>query len=138
MITLRATVSLAGLGLALALAGCTSSDTADANAAWCEGAATVQTEVDALVELVDNGSSTDLVKAQWGAVQSAIEANSVPLTQLSDAVQADAAAAYDTLAAAVDAIPDDLPPSEAAPQYKAAIDAFATDIQAVEDEVGCS
>ena len=140
MITLRAAAAtLAGLGLALSLSGCSSStDTADANAAWCEGAAKVETEVNELTALLENGSSTDLVKQQWNSVQSAIEANSVPLSQLPDAVQDDAAAAYDTLAAAVEAIPSDLPPAEAAPQYQAAIDAFATDMQSVKEEAGCS
>jgi hypothetical protein len=140
MITPRAAVAtVAGLGLALSLSGCSSStDTADANAAWCEGAAKVETEVDELVALVENGSSADLVKQQWNSVESAIQANSVPLSQLSDSVQDEAAAAYDALAAAVEAIPSDLPPSEAAPQYQAAIEAFATDIQAVKEDVGCS
>jgi len=140
MITLRAAAAtLAGLGLVLSLSGCSSStDTAEANAAWCEGAAKVEPEVNELVALLENGSSSDLVKQQWNSVESAIQANSVPLSQLSDSVQEDAAAAYEELAAAVDAIPSDLPPVEAAPQYQAAIDAFATDIQSVKDEVGCS
>jgi hypothetical protein len=140
MITLRAVSILAGMGLALALSGCSSSDTdsAEANAAWCEGAAKVETEVDELTALIENGSSTDLVKQQWNSVESAIQANSVPLSQLSDSVQDDAAAAYDALAAAVEAIPSDLPPSEAAPQYQAAIEAFAADIQSVKEDVGCS
>jgi hypothetical protein len=140
MITLRAAAAtLAGLGLALSLAGCSSSDdTADATAAWCEGAAKVETEIEELVALLENGSSTDLVKQQWNSVESAIQANSVPLSQLSDSVQEDAAGAYDALAASVEAIPSDLPPSEAAPQYRAAIETFATEIQSVKDEVGCS
>jgi soluble cytochrome b562 len=142
MITLRSASIVAGLGLALALSGCSSSDsdtdTAEANAAWCEGAAKVETEITELVALIENGSSADLVKQQWNSVESAIQANSVPLSQLSDSVQEDAAAAYEALEASVDAIPDDLPPSEAAPQYQAAFETFATEIQSAKDEVGCS
>ena len=88
--------------------------------------------------LIKDGSSVELVKAQWGAVQAAIEANSVPLSQLTKSVQEDIAAADDALTQAVAAIPEGTPPAEAAPQYKAAIDAYNTSITAVKAEVGCS
>ena len=138
MNTTRTAAALAGLGLVLSLSACSSSDTADANAAYCEGAAKVESEVETMQNLIGSGASADAVKAQWGAVQAAIEANSVPLSQLEDAVQEDVAAAYDTFTAAIEAIPADTPPTEAAPQYKAAIDGFTTDIEAVKAEVGCS
>lgn len=138
MINARTAAALAGIGLVLSLSGCSSSDTAEVNAAYCEGAAKVQTEVDTMSALIDSGSSADLVKAQWNKVQAAIEANSVPLSQLTDAAQEDVSAAYDAFAAAVEAIPSDLPPSEAAPEYQAAIEALTTDIGAVQAEVGCA
>ncbi len=138
MNTTRTVAVLAGIGLVLSLSGCSSTDTADANAAYCEGAAKVESEIDMLSALLDDGSSSELVRAQWNAVEAAIEANSVPLSQLSDAAQEDISAAYDTFTAAVDAIPEDLPPSEAAPQYKAAIDGLTSDIESVQAEVGCS
>jgi hypothetical protein len=134
----RTAAALAGICLALSLSACSSGDTAEANAAYCEGAAKVQTEVDKMAGLIKDGSSVDLVKAQWGAVQAAIEANSVPLSQLSDSAQEDVSAAYDTFTAAIEAIPSDIPPSEAAPQYEAAIEGLTTDIQGVKAEVGCS
>jgi Cys-tRNA synthase (O-phospho-L-seryl-tRNA:Cys-tRNA synthase) len=138
MNTTRTAAVLAGLGLVLSLSACSSSDTADANAAYCEGASKIETEVQTMESLIGSGASADAVKAQWGAVQAAIEANSVPLTQLEDAVQEDVSAAYDTFTTAIEAIPADIPPSEAAPQYKAAIDGFTTDVEAVKSEVGCS
>lgn len=138
MITARTAAAFSGIGLVLSLSGCSSTDTAEVNAAYCEGAAAVQTEVDAMAALVDNGSSADLVKAQWNKVQAAIQANSVPLSQLSDAVQEDISGAYDTFTAAVEAIPSDLPPSETAPQYQVAIDGLTTDLETVQAEVGCS
>lgn len=135
----RTTAALAGICLALSLSGCTSSaDTEEANTAYCEGASKVETEVDKMAALIKDGSSAELVKAQWGAVQAAIEANSVPLSQLEDAAQKDVAAAYDSFTAAVEAIPADAPPSEAAPQYEAAISGFTTDMDAVKAEVGCT
>lgn len=137
MIRTRTAALLAGMSLFLSLSGCSSTDTAEVNAAYCEGSATVQTEVAAMAALIDNGSSGDLVKAQWNKVQAAIEANSVPLSQLTDAAQEDLSAAYDTFAAAVEAIPSELAPSEAAPQYQAAIDGLTTDIEAVQAEIGC-
>jgi Cys-tRNA synthase (O-phospho-L-seryl-tRNA:Cys-tRNA synthase) len=138
MNTTRTAAVLAGLGLALSLTACSSSDTADANAAYCEGASKIESEVQTMESLIGSGASADAVKAQWGAVQAAIEANSVPLTQLEAAVQEDVSAAYDTFTTAIEAIPADIPPSEAAPQYKAAIDGFTTDVEAVKSEVGCS
>ena len=138
MITMRTATALAGLGLSLALAGCSSSsDTTDTTAAWCTGAATVQSEVTKLETLVAEGASSELVKTQWNAVESAIQANSVPLSQLEDSTQQEISAAYDALSTAVEAIPSDASPSEAAPQYKAAIDTFNTDMQSIEAEV-CS
>lgn len=135
----RTAAALAGICLALSLSACTSStDTEEANAAYCEGASKVESEVDKMAALIKDGSSAELVKAQWGAVQAAIEANSVPLSQLEDAVQEDVGAAYDSFTSAVEAIPADAPPSEAAPQYEAAIAGFTADIDAVKTEVGCS
>jgi Cys-tRNA synthase (O-phospho-L-seryl-tRNA:Cys-tRNA synthase) len=138
MNTTRTAAVLAGLGLVLSLSACSSSDTADANAAYCEGASKIETEVQTMETLIGSSASADAVKAQWGAVQAAIEAKSVPLTQLEDAVQEDVSAAYDTFTTAIEAIPADIPPSEAAPQYKAAIDGFTTATEAVKSEVGCS
>jgi hypothetical protein len=135
----RTTAALAGIALALSMSACSSStDTAEANAAYCEGAAKVQTEVQKMEALIDSGSSADLVKTQWGAVQAAIEANSVPLSQLEDAAQEDIATAYDTFTAAIEAIPSDIAPSEAAPQYAAAIDGLTSDLEGVKAEVGCT
>ncbi len=135
----RTTAALAGIALALSLSGCSSSGgTSDANAAYCDGAAKVQTEVDKMAGLIKDGSPAELVKAQWGAVQAAIEANSVPLSQLAKSVQEDIAAADDALTGAVAAIPEGTPPAEAAPQYKAAIDAYNASIATVRTEVGCS
>ncbi len=135
----RTTAALAGIALALSMSACSSStDTAEANAAYCEGAAKVQTEVQKMEALIDSGSSADLVKTQWGAVQAAIEANSVPLSQLEDAAQEDISTAYDTFTAAIEAIPSDVAPSEAAPQYAAAIDGLTSDLEGVKAEVGCT
>jgi hypothetical protein len=135
----RTIAALAGITLALSLSACSSStDTADANAAYCAGAAKVQTEVQKMEALIEGGSSADLVKAQWGAVQAAIEANAVPLSQLSDAAQEDISTAYDTFTAAIEAIPSDIAPSEAAPQYAAAIDGLTSELEGVKAEVGCT
>jgi hypothetical protein len=135
----RTTAALAGICLALSLSACTSSaDTDEANAAWCEGAAKVESEIATMEGLVASGASADAVKTQWGAVQAAIEANSVPLSQLTNAVQEDLGQAYDTFSAAIEAIPSDTPPSESAPEYQAAIDGLTSDVDAVKAEVGCS
>jgi hypothetical protein len=141
MIVTRTTAGLCaiGLSLALTLSACSSStDTAEANAAYCEGVAKVQTEVESMQALIKSGASPEAVKTQWGAVQAAIEANSVPLSQLDKAVQEDIAAADDALTQAIEAIPEGTPLAEAAPEYQAAIDAFGASMSTVRAEVGCS
>jgi hypothetical protein len=135
----RTTAALAGIALAVSLSACSSSpDTAEANATWCEGAAKVETEIEKMSTLVEGGATQDVLSAQFGAVQAAIEANSVPLSQLEDAVQEDIDQAYGTFTTAVDAIPADAPASDAASAYKAAIDGFTSDIDAVKADLGCS
>lgn len=135
----RTTAALAGIGLALSLSACSSSpDVSEANAAWCEGAAKVETEIATMESLIESGATSDAVKAQFNAVEAAIQANSVPLSQLEDATQEELGQAYEEFSAAIEAIPADTPPSEAAPEYKAAIDALTADVEAVKAEVGCS
>ncbi len=139
MITARAIASLAGLGLALSLSACSSSDSvADTNAAYCEGAQAVQTQFEQLTSLAEAGAPAEALKEQRDLVQSAIQANSVPLSQLQDSVKTEIEAANDAFEQAVAAIPDDATPAEAASSYKAAIDAYATSVDAVESELGCS
>jgi hypothetical protein len=139
MITNRTAAAIAAIGLALSLSACSSSgDTASANAAYCEGAAKVQSEVDQLQTLLKGGASAEAVKAQAGMVQSAIEANSVPLSQLTKSVKDEIAAADQAFSDAVQAIPEGTPVAEAAPQYKAAIDAWNASIESTKGEVGCS
>ncbi|MCU0263816.1 MAG: hypothetical protein MUF09_09120 [Candidatus Nanopelagicales bacterium] len=135
----RTTVAIAGIGLALSLSACSSSpDTEEASAAWCEGAAKVATEIATMEGLIESGATTDAVKVQFNAVEAAIQANSVPLSQLEDATQEELGQAYEEFSAAIEAIPADASPSEAAPEYKAAIDGLTADVEAVKAEVGCS
>ena len=139
MITSRAAAAIAGIGLALSLSACSSSDSvADTNAAYCEGAVTVQSDLEELASLVESGASTDAIKTQRDVVQSAIQANSVPLSQLQDSVQTEIEAANDAFDQAVAAIPDDATPAEAASSYTAAIEAYDTAVTEVESELGCS
>lgn len=134
-----AAAAVAGLGLALSMSACSSSstDTADANAAYCEGSADVQQEIDKMEALIVSGAPTEEVKEQRDFVQSAIQANSVPLSQLQSALQEDIEAANDAFTTAVDAIPDDAPLTETAPSYAAAIDAWKASIETIDSEVGC-
>jgi len=139
MITSRAAAAIAGIGLALSLSACSSSDSvADTNAAYCEGAVTVQSDLEELASLVESGASTDAIKTQRDVVQSAIQANSVPLSQLQDSVQTEVEAANEAFDAAIAAIPDDATPAEAASSYKAAIDTFGAALAKVESDLGCS
>lgn len=136
----RTAAAVAGLGLALSMSACSSSstDTAEANAAYCEGSADVQAEFEKLEALIKSEAPTEAVKTQRDFVQSAIQANSVPLSQLSSAVQTDVQAANDAFTEAVGAIDDEAPVSETAPSYVAAIDAWNESVDAIDAEVGCA
>ena len=136
----RIAAAVAGLGLALSMSACSSSstDTADANAAYCEGSAKVQSEMDKLEALIVSGAPTEEVKSQRDFVQSAIQANSVPLSQLQSAVQTDVEAANDAFTESVEAIDEDAPITEAAPSYAAAIDEWNASVDAIDAEVGCA
>ncbi len=138
-ITARAAAPLASISLALCLTACSSSDSvADANAAYCQGAQAVQTQFEDLKSLIESGAPAEALKEQRDVVQSAIQANSVPLSQLQGSVKTQIGAANDAFDQAVAAIPDDATPAEAAGSYKAAIDAYAASVDAVESELGCS
>lgn len=136
----RIAAAVAGLGLALSMSACSSSstDTADANAAYCEGSAKVQSEIDKLEALIVSGAPAEEVKSQRDFVQSAIQANSVPLSQLQSAVQTDVEAANDAFTESVEAIDEDAPLTETAPSYIAAIDAWNTSVDTIDAEVGCA
>ncbi len=138
MITSRAVAAFAGIGLALCLSACSSSESVtDTNAAYCEGAATVQSQFQELETLIESGAPTEALKEQRDLVQSAIQANSVPLSQLQDSVKTEIEAANDAFDQAVAAIPDDAAPAEAASSYKAAIDTYVAAVGEVESELGC-
>lgn len=139
MFTTRAAAAAAGIGLALSLSACSSSASVeDTNAAYCEGAAKVQSQLDELVTLIDNGAPTTAIKDQRDLVESAIQANSVPLSQLTNSVQTELEAANDAFNDAIEAIPEDATPAEAASSYKAAVEAYEAAVAAVDSEVGCS
>lgn len=134
----RTAAAIAGLGLALSLSACSSSESvSDANAAYCEGASAVQEEFTKLEALIESGASTEAIKEQRDLTQAAIEANSVPLSQLQFSVKSEIEAANDAFNEAVSAVPDDAAPAEAAAAYKAAIDAREAAITEVESELGC-
>ena len=136
----RTTAALAGIGLALSLSGCSSStDTAEANAAYCEGAAKVETEVD---KMAAPDRERQLGRAGEGPVGCGPGRHR---GELGPALPAGGRGAGGRLPRPTTPSlppsrrsPSDVPPSEAAPQYEAAIDGLTTDIEAVKAEVGCS
>jgi hypothetical protein len=135
----RTAAAIAGLGLALSLSACSSSESvSDANAAYCEGATATQEQFQKLEDLIDSGAPTEAIKEQRDLTQAAIQANSVPLSQLQDSVKTEIEAANDAFNEAISAIPDDASPADAAASYKAAIDARSAAVAELESELGCS
>jgi hypothetical protein len=134
-----AAASLAAIGLALSLTACSTDDSVeDINAEYCAGQAKVQEEVDELQALIATDATTEELKAQRDFVLSAIQANSVPVSQLSQEVRDEVEAADAAFTEAVNAIPDSATPAEAAVSYAAAIDAWETAVGEVASETGCS
>lgn len=148
MATLRAaTAFLAGIGLAVSLSACSSdedqpagetSPTVDAAAAYCEGADKVQTELDALIALIDEGAPTLALKEQRDFVLSAIQANAVPLSQLPESIQVDLDAANTAFVDSVQAVSEDATPSDASASYLEAVETLEASVQDAEAEIGCS
>lgn len=135
----RITVTLAGLGLALSLAGCSSEDAAEANAEYCTASATVQSEVAKLKTLVTSGDATvDQVNEQRQAIAKANEEAQGKAGDLGDAVKKEIQAADKAFDDALAAIPGDATIPEAADQYRAAVDAWDAAILGIRSEVGCS
>ncbi len=140
MFTKRTAAAVASIGLALSLSACSSSgDTAETNAAYCESAANVQTEVASLKTLVTGGEATvDQIQEQRDSIASAVADSQKQAESLAESVQADIKAADETFDAAIKAIPGDATLPEAAASYTAAIDAWDASVASIRTEVGCS
>lgn len=135
----RVTVTLAGLGLVVSLASCSSDDTAGANAEYCTASATVQSEVATLKTLVTSGDATvEQVNEQRQAIARANAEAQGKAGDLGAAVRADIQAADKAFEDAIAAIPGDATIPEAADLYRAAVDAWDEAIRGIRSEVGCS
>ena len=133
------TATLAGLGLALSLSACSSSDdTAETNTQYCTSSAAAQAEVAELRTLVTGGEATiDDVKAQVGAIGTATATAAEDAADLADAVKADIKAADQAFDDAIKAIPGDATLSEAAAAYQAAMDGWDAAMASIRTEAGC-
>lgn len=131
--------ALAGAAvLALALSGCSSESTADANEAYCDAVASAQSEVSQLRSLITGGdATTDEVRAQADAIRDAADQASGGAESLSDSVRADIQAANDAFEEAIDAIPDDATLLQTAAQFQTAVSAWEESVRQIRTEVGC-
>lgn len=133
------TATLAGLGLALSLTGCSSDDdTTETSAQYCTSSAAAQAEVAELRTLVTGGEATiDDVKAQVEAIGTATATAAQDAADLADAVKADIKAADDAFDDAIAAIPGDATLSEAAAAYRAAIETWDAAMASIRTDAGC-
>jgi hypothetical protein len=133
------TAALAGLGLALSLSACSSSeDTADTNAQYCTSSAAAQAEVADLKTLVSGGGATiDDVKAQVESIGTATATAAEDAADLADSVKADIKAADQAFDDAIKAIPSDATLADAAAAYQSAITAWDAAMVSIRTEVGC-
>jgi hypothetical protein len=131
--------ALAGAAvLALALAGCSSESTEDANQAYCDAVATAQAEAAELRSLITGGGATvEDVQAQVDTIRDAAQEASDAAGSLSDSVRADIEAADEAFDSAIEAIPGDATLAQAAVQYQAAVSAWDAAVAQIRTEVGC-
>lgn len=134
----RIAAAVACISLAVSLSACSSTeDAADANEAFCTSVATVQTEVATLKALVATDATVEDVQDQRDAVAKAVADAGDEIEGLADSVKAEVETANEAFADAVDAIPTDVPLSEARAQYNAAVLAWDKAILSIRTEVGC-
>ena len=133
------TATLAGLGLALSLSACSSSDdTAETSAQYCTSSAAAQAEVAELKTLVGGGEATiDDVKAQVESIGTATATAAEDAADLADSVKADITAADQAFDDAIKAIPGDATLSDAAAAYQSAITAWDAAMVSIRTEAGC-
>ena len=133
------TATLAGLGLALSLSACSSSDdTAETSAQYCTSSAAAQAEVAELKTLVGSGEATiDDVKAQVESIGTATATAAEDAADLADSVKADITAADKAFDDAIKAIPGDATLSDAAAAYQSAITAWDAAMVSIRTEAGC-
>ena len=133
------TATLAGLGLALSLSACSSSDdTAETSAQYCTSSAAAQAEVAELKTLVAGGEATiDDVKAQVESIGTATATAAEDAADLADSVKADMTAADKAFDDAIKAIPGDATLSDAAAAYQSAITAWDAAMVSIRTEAGC-
>jgi len=131
--------ALAGAAvLALALSGCSSESTAEANQAYCDAVTSAQSEAAQLRALITGGGATvDEVQEQAAAIRDAASQAGSEAGSLSDSVRADIEAANEAFDEAVEAIPGDATLAQAAVQYRAAVIAWEASVQQIRTEVGC-
>jgi hypothetical protein len=124
--------------LALALSGCSSSSTADANQEYCDAVTSAQSEVGQLKSLITGGDATlDDVRSQADAVRDAADQAGSGADSLSESVRADIEAANEAFDKAVGDIPGDATLAQAAAQYQDAVRAWEESVQQIRTEVGC-
>lgn len=135
----RSVAAVAGVGLALSLAACSSESTEESNATYCEKQAKAQSEVAALRSLITSGDATvEQVQDQRTAIQDALADAQSAAGDLGDSVRSDIEAADNTFSDSVDAIPGDASLATAATDYAAAIQAWDSSVESIRTEIGCN
>ena len=130
--------SAAAAGLVLSLGACSSEDTTDANAAFCDSAANLSTQVDSLASMVTGGTATvEQIQDQRQQVKDAAAEVKSNAEDLNSAVQSDVDSANEAFDSSVGDIPTDQSLKQAAPAYASAVSAYETSIQSINSTVGC-
>lgn len=133
-----AAVGLSVLILGSGLAGCSSPDTAEANAKWCDDLAHVQGEIQTLKVMVGTGVATvDQVEDQVNDVRNGVQSLSLAGADRSQAAVRDVQAAQAKFDQAIDDIPGTASVTDAKAAYRAALEAYLTDVRATATELGC-
>lgn len=130
--------SAAAAGLVFSLGACSSESTEDANAAFCDSAANLSTQVDSLGSMVTGGTATvEQIQDQRQNVKDAAADVKSSAQDLDSAVQSEIDSANEAFDSSVSDIPSDQSLKQAAPAYASAVATYNSSIQSINSTVGC-
>lgn len=121
----------------LIAAGCSSTSTADATAAYCDALGELRTEVESFSELAASNGTIDELEDQQQQVSAAWEDVVNAGEDLDAAASAEASDAADAFQDELSEIPGDATLSEAAASYRLAAEDYLNEIQSVWSDLSC-
>lgn len=130
---------ISAVALSSALAGCSSPDTAQANAQMCASVSAVQGELATLRVMLTTGVATvEQVQEQVADVRNSVHGLTLTGEEAWQAAVRDIQQAQAAFEEAVDDIPSSATVTEAKEAYRAALTMYSNELQATGAQLGCT